>query len=515
MPVAAAPIAHVAPVARPMGPRPTPPERLKVLRQRRRRRRTLIAGTFLTTVCTFVTGVGYLYVQSRLDQIQRISLGNLTAEDSGAPMNLLLVGSDSRAGLDGAEAAGLGKGQVEGQRSDTIMLLHVDPQEGTAAIVSIPRDLYVPIAATGTPDRINAAFALGGADQLIATIQSGLGVTINHYVEVEFSGFKEIVDAIGGVTLYIPYPVRDPVSGLSIDRTGCVAVDGDQGLAWVRSRQTQFFVNGAWQVDGRGDLGRIERQQEFVRRMMKKALAAGLGNPIQLNRLIGVAARDVTFDATLSTDDLSVLGRRFRSLDPEKVALRTLPTSPVNINGKAVLLLQLAQAQPIIDLLNGKAPAQAPPSTVPAGPPVTTGAPSTGLKPADVRIRILNGVGTPGAASKAGTSLTGIGFSVADKGDAPAISPKTMIMYATGQLAKAQLLQSSLVAGAGLKEDASIKAVDVNLVVGADFAGAKAGISSGTSSVPTTVAPTTVAPTTTVAQINPVPLPKGTSTPPC
>jgi len=532
-----------APMSAPMvtipvgaGSRTPSPARQKVLRKRRRRRRALIACTFLTTICTFVTGVGYVYVHRRLDQIGRLRLASLAGDAPGGVMNVLLVGTDSRSGLDGAEADSFGKAEVPGPRSDTIMILHVDPSAEKAAIVSVPRDLYVPIAGS-TPDRVNTAFALGGADRLISTIQTALGITINHYVQVDFSGFKDIVDAVGGVTLYVPYAVRDTVSGLALNSTGCVSVDGTQALAWVRSRRTEFLVKGTWQPDGRGDLGRIERQQDFVHRMVKTALASGISKPIQLNRLIGVGARDVTLDSALSTRDISGLGQRFSSLDPDKVVLRTLPTKPIDTAGKAVLSLQVAEAQPILDLLNGKVsvevtttvPAAAVTTTTAKGAttttvrgatttstitttaPLTTGStPGAAPKPADVRVRVLNGVGSPGVATKAATGLTNLGYTVADKGDAPAIAPKTTIMYATGQLAKAQLLQGSLVTSAVLKEDASLKAVDVNLVLGGDFTGVKAGISSGTA------ASTTAAPSTTlVPQITSVPLPKASATPPC
>ena len=497
---------RAAPVAAPAGRRPPAShERAKVLRQRRRRRRLLIAFTGFTAFCTFFVGLGYVYVQRRLAQITRLDLPAL-AQDSGPVMNVLLVGSDSRANVGASEAKGFGQDVVTGQRSDTIMLLHVDPGEQRAAIVSIPRDLYVPIANTNFSDRVNAAFALGGPDQLVATVQRTLGVTIHHYVQVDFSGFKDIVDTVGGVTMYVPYPVRDSGSGLDLGRAGCWELDGNKGLSWVRSRQMEFLINGTWQADGRGDLGRIERQQDFIRRMMKKALSSGISNPLQLNRLIGVGVRDVTFDSALSTKDLTALGRRFSSLDPDRVVLRTLPTDPADIDGKSVLKLQTAQAQPMIDLLNGRAPLDSTPTTV-AGAPTTT-APASGAKPADVKVRILNGVGTAGLAARTATTLTGAGYVVADKGDAPAPAPKTTITYGTGQLAKAQLVQGTLAGPAILKEDATLKSVDVNLLLGADFTGLKPTVGAA--------APTTVAPTTTAApQISPVPLPKGTTVPPC
>ncbi len=516
--VAAAPAETTRTVTMPVARRVVVrPERQRVLRQRRRRRRALVAFTAFTAFCTFFGGLGYVYVQRRLDQIARVKLPALAGDTAGAVMNVLLVGSDSRANLSAADAKGFGQDMVSGQRSDTMMLLHIDPKEQKAAIVSVPRDLYVPIAGTDFSDRVNAAFALGGPDQLVATIQQTLGITINHYVQVDFGGFKDIVDTVGGVTMYVPYPVRDKGSGLDLGRAGCFELDGNKGLSWVRSRNMEFLINGSWQADGRGDLGRIERQQDFIRRMMKKALSAGVGNPLQLNRLIGVGVRDVTFDSELSTKDITSLGRRFSSLDPDRVVLRTLPTDPADIEGKAVLKLQTAQAQPMIDLLNGLGPVD-----VPAAGPTTTAPPTTGttpassVKPADVRLRVLNGVGTAGAAAKAATTLTSAGYVVADKGDAPALAPKTTITYGTGKLARAELVQSTLLTPAILREDPTLKSVDATLLLGADFTGLKPVVTAG-GAVPTTLAPiTTLAPTTTVAQqINPVPLPKGTVVPPC
>ncbi|MGI8984869.1 MAG: LCP family protein, partial [Acidimicrobiales bacterium] len=501
---AAKPAATAAP--RPAGPvvRPVSPDRAKVLRQRRRRRRLLIAFTGFTAFCTFSVGMGYVYVQRKLDQITRLELPALAGDVAGSVMNVLLVGSDSRDNLTGKDAIGFGQGVVTGQRSDTMMVLHIDPAAQKAAIVSVPRDLYVPISGTDFSDRVNAAFALGGPDQLIATVQQALGITINHYVQVDFTGFRDIVETVGGVTMYIPYQARDSVIGLTLP-AGCKDLDGQQGLSWVRSRNMEFLIDGTWQADGRGDLGRIERQQDFIRRMIKKALSSGISTPLTLNRLIGVGVRDVTFDSALSTKDITALARRFSSLDPERVVLRTLPTDPADIDGKSVLKLQSAQAQPMIDLLNGDAPIDGTSTTIAA--PTTTTARASSVDPSEVKVRVLNGVGTAGLAGKTAASFTGAGYVVADKGDAPSLAPKTSITYGTGQKAKAELVGSALAGPSVLREDASLKSVDVTLVIGADFAGLKESVTATTA--------TTAAPTTTMVSINPVPLPTGTTAPPC
>ncbi len=163
-----------APRTAPKVPRPV------LLKQRERRRRFLIGFTMFTAACVFLTGTAYVYILHRIGQIDRVSVPGLVGDEAGQVMNVLLVGSDSRDRLEGAAAAQAGKGQIGGARSDTIMLLHIDPRDQQAAILSIPRDLWVPIAGTEFSDKINASFALGGAPQLIATVQQALGLVVNH-----------------------------------------------------------------------------------------------------------------------------------------------------------------------------------------------------------------------------------------------------------------------------------------------------------------------------------------------
>lgn len=465
----------------------------------------LIGCTLFTAVSVFLTGVAYLYVQYRVGQIERVTVPGLAEDAAGEVMNVLLVGSDSRDRLEGEAAAQAGRGTVRGERSDTIMVLHVDPRRQQAAILSIPRDLYVPIAGTDFSDKINASFALGGAPQLIATIQQALGIGINHYVQVDFVGFKDIVDTVGGVDVYVPTPARDATSGLDIPKGGCVRLDGTQGLAFVRSRDYEVLVGGRWQMDPRADLGRIKRQQEFIRRMIKKALSSGLTNPVQLNRLIGIGVKDVKIDWTLSTKDITTVARRFSNLTPESVALLTLPTGPADVAGLSVEKLLVAEARPVLDRMNGKAHLGWSPDQ---GPPTTVGAPA-GDGPAAVGVRVLNGVGAPGVSAKTAAALQAAGFTVSGTpGDAGSRAVRTAIRYAPAQLARAQVLERYLQAGAVLQEDATLRGADVALVVGSDYSGLRAP----PPAAPTTTAPVT--PTTVDPGVAPVPLPRGTVAPP-
>ena len=366
------------------------------LRHERRRRRLLIAATLVILVGNLVVGSAYTYFQWRLDQIARVPVAGLVPDEPGQVMNVLLVGSDSREGLDGNAAEQAGQGEVTGERSDTIILLHVDPRRQRAGILSIPRDLYVPIAGTDKSDRVNTAFALGGPERLLATVQEGLGIQINHFAEVDFVGFREIVEALGGVGVFVPNPARDTFSGLDLPRTGCVELNGEQALAWVRSRHYEYLTGGRWVEDPRGDLGRIGRQQDFLRRVMKKATRTGITNPLRLNRLIGIGVRNLTVDAAMSTSDIGSLARRFRTVDPDTVDTLVLPTEPKTIGGKQVLVLKQPEAKAAVDRLNGGGPdgsappAAAPPTSArtgaaPAPAPPTTAEPTP--EPADAAPR--------------------------------------------------------------------------------------------------------------------------------
>ena len=436
--------------------------------------RLLKGSIAFLTLCVILAAGGYIYVRHQLGRINRLVIPGL--DEEGDVMNVLLVGSDSRDRVTGDLAETTGKGQVSGSRSDTIMVLHVDPHQKKAAIFSIPRDLYVPIAGTDYSDRVNTSFSLGGAAGLIATVESALGFPINHYVEVDFVGFRDIVNAVSGVKVYFPSPVRDEVAGLFIDEPGCVELDGDAGLAFVRSRNYETYESGEWQTDPTADLGRIQRQQDFIRRMLRKAVSSGLSNPLTLNRLIGIGVRDVTLDAEMSTGDIVRLARRFKSLDADTVDMLTFPTTPEDIGGASVLVLKDEEAQPYIDRLNGIAP----PEESEAG----------SVQPSDIRVRVLNGYGADGVASEASLGLTTAGFNVADRGDADSYNyTTTVIRYAPGAAAKADLLNQFVDGGAVIEQDSSLRTVDVTLVLGSDYTGLVSPTAIGSTVPPTTAAP--------------------------
>ena len=428
----------------------------------------------LVAVAVLLAGTAYAYLRNQLGKINRLDIPELQDDVAGGVMNVLLVGSDSRERTQGdiAEATGKGEAGTEGQRSDTIMVLHIDANRQKAAILSIPRDLWVPIAGTGYRDKINVAFALGGAPQLIETIQEGLGITINHYVEVDFAGFERMVNTLGGVKVYVDAPARDEMTGLDIPEAGCVELDGYQALAFVRSRYYESYENGVWVQDATSDLGRIQRQQDFIRRVMKKAVSQGIANPITLNRMVQIGVDNVTLDRAMSTKDIVTVARRFRSLDPDTVEMFTLPTARAFRGDADVQVLEEGEAQELIDKINGKAPLE-------AGP----------VRTSDVRLRVLNGNGGDGSAAKAAFSLRQAGFVIGstDTGDADSYSYRTTIIrHAPGKQAKGELLRSYLQGGAVLEEDRTLGTVDLALVIGADYTGVRPGPASTPDSSPAT-----------------------------
>jgi len=221
----------------------------------------------LALIFTIAAGLGVaMTARNQADSVARIpDVSAVLSARPGSYVNFLLVGSDTREGSDptSPDYGGIGDtDETSGRRSDTIMVMHVDTRDSSISLTSIPRDLWVKIPGHET-NRINAAYSYGAAT-LVDTVQSSLGIPIHHYIEVNFNSFKAIVAAIDGVDLCFEYPTRDINTGLNIVEPGCFTLDEVQSLAYARSRYYEVFRDGEWDVDGRADLGRIERQQAFV-----------------------------------------------------------------------------------------------------------------------------------------------------------------------------------------------------------------------------------------------------------
>ena len=314
---------------------------------RRGRHRTWGERLVLTLGCVSAlalgasaAGLGYVY--RKYERLPRVELSGVLdeASDSGGPENYLVVGIESAENLEPDDPVRIGRNGAG--KSDTIMILRIDPRERGAKLLSLPRDLWVPIAGTGHSRKINAAVEIGGAPLLIRTIDENFGIDIHHYVQVDFAAFRGLVEAIDGVPIYFPYPARDRKVGLDIRRSGCVTLDPVQALAFVRSRTYEQLIDGEWDVDmSLPDIGRIGRQQAFIRKALSRASERGARNPGTLDRLIDVGLDGITVDQALTAGDLFDLGRRFRSFDPENLETYSLDVavSPDEVNDADILRL--------------------------------------------------------------------------------------------------------------------------------------------------------------------------------
>ena len=234
---------------------------------RRPRRWGRRIGVFLLVLLVLLVGLG-VWVDSRLNRVD--ALADYEGRPAATPgADWLIVGSDSRQGLDEARRRELGTGQAAGRRADTMMLLHIPRGTGKPVLVSLPRDSYVPIPGRGR-NKLNAAYAFGGPQLLARTVEQVTGIRLDRYMEVGFDGFASVVDAVGGVQICPDRAMRDPMAGLNV-KAGCQVVASKQALAYVRTR-----------AGGRGDLDRVERQQEFLGSLIGKSTSPGvLLNPFR------------------------------------------------------------------------------------------------------------------------------------------------------------------------------------------------------------------------------------------
>lgn len=303
----------------------------------------------------------------QVGNVERIEdLDDVLVPVDGPAINYLLIGSDSREGLeaDAGDFATTGDaGDVGGRRSDTIMILRQEEDGNGAAILSLNRDLWVTQADTGNSDRINSAYGRG-AGVLAQTISNEYGIQINHVVDIDFLGFKTIVDTIGGTTLCFDVPVRDLKSGLD-QPAGCHVLGGEQALAYARSRTFQELRDGEWRTDGSADLGRVKRQQLFISATANETLNELQANPFLARDLIDAASGSMRLDPNL--DPLGAAGT-LRKAFGTGLTTFSLPVQDTTIDGKSVLLMiDGPEAQGILDYFRGVGPLPVPPPEEPGG----------------------------------------------------------------------------------------------------------------------------------------------------
>jgi LCP family protein required for cell wall assembly len=451
----------------------------------------LAVGVVLVVVCAGAA-VGVAWGEWKFGQVKTTDL-DLPDVAAGDPANFLVVGSDSREKLDttSPNAGAFLDGASAGRRSDTILIVRVDPESKSAEMLSLPRDLWVPIAGQDGTQRINAAYAKG--EQVLAdTIQQYLGIPINHYVEVDFDGFQQLVNAVGGVPIYFDRAMKDENSGLDVLHPGCVTLDGASALAFARSRHLQYMLHGVYRTDPTGDLGRISRQQKLIKLAISRAVSKGLTNPLTLRRLVDVGVQNITIDKGLSAYDLLQLGRRFADFKSKQLHTYTLPVHPFRTDGGAsVLALDQDWAWPILALFR---PDGAQGGTVRHGP----------LTERDVRVRVLNAASVDKRATNVAGALEASGFGISNIGDAEDIGASdvahSQLLYAPDARLSAVLVGEHLRSGATLKEDDRLDAGEVVLLVGRDFTAVTAARQRSVPGEP----PSTTEPSTTTTTTRPV-----------
>jgi LCP family protein required for cell wall assembly len=293
----------------------------------------------LLLVAVLVAGGAYLWVN--WGNLQRVDLGDALVPATGDTTNYLLVGSDSRAGIN-AETPNVGAigTKVDGRRADTIIVLRVSGSN--AQMMSIPRDLWATDASTKRSSKINGSYN-GGPANLVRTVSSSLGIPINHYVEVNFVSFGGMVDAMGGITIGFPHPAFDKNSGLNIIGSGNITLDGTQALAYVRSRHYVEVIDGKQVPDPTADIGREQRQQQFIRTVLSDVGATR--NPVTLARVVSAATEGMRVDTTLGLGDAWSLARNLSGSDPKTVVL---PTRPVRKGSQDALVLVQPQADAVL-----------------------------------------------------------------------------------------------------------------------------------------------------------------------
>jgi LCP family protein required for cell wall assembly len=454
-------------------------------RPRRSRRRTVtyVLGT-IGLVMALVVGATAGYAWYLNHEIHRIDLHNLTSapvkgEDAGTE-NILMIGSTSRCALTVQNPAyGLCSQGVDGVNSDVVMILHLNPANHTLAILSIPRDLFVPNARSDGANKIDAAL-FQGPDQLIDAIEEDYGIPIQHFVELNFDSFINVVNALGGIKMYFPEPVYDAYSGLNIQTTGCLQLNGTQALQVVRARHVQYKGPGVtgnnpanWPQEAQSDIARIRRDHEFLRVLASAVKSKGLSNPLTDQQLVSSVVSQLTVDSSFSASAMIDLVLGYHDVDVNTAPQLTLPVAvdqfgsytyqggsygdvefPVEPQDHDAVDQFLGLGSGNEDTYSGGA--------LPA--------------PSSVTVSVMNGTGAYNQATDTASSLAALGFKTGTIGDVSPVGQEaeTVVYYSSkspAELAAAQVVANSLSGAVIMADDASQVSAgsQVTVVTGTDF----------------------------------------------
>jgi LCP family protein required for cell wall assembly len=296
--------------------------------------------------------------------------------------NFLITGADNNSCIDpdSPYAPAFGDRSNLGERSDTIMMWRVNPSTSQVAVLSFPRDLFVDIAGTSRRGRINGAYERDNPQKLIDTIYQNFGINTDHFVQVDFCAFRTLVNAVGGVAVPFATPVRDPNTGLNVPVAGCFTFDGDHALAYTRSRKLQYLdPSGEWRQDPTSDLGRISRQQDFLRRTVQRLLSKGAYNPDVAGGLIETLSEYIVADPDLTPRKMLEFAGVLSGVDPTAITTYQINADPRTIQGNAVLVPTLGgdNMQAVLAVFRGQATLGDAPVQVLGTTPDTATTPST------------------------------------------------------------------------------------------------------------------------------------------
>ncbi|HEY6276089.1 MAG TPA: LCP family protein [Streptosporangiaceae bacterium] len=426
------------------------------------------AAIISTVLAVGVSLVAYASVRNLYDGINHETitaqmLGHRPPKLNGST-NILLIGSDSRAGTKGFGSSSV----IQGSRSDTSMVLHIAPDHKHAYVISFPRDSMVPIyscandnqghtgqsAAPGQLEPLNATFSYGGAPCLWKTLEQTTQMHIDHFVEVGFDSFKSIVNDVHGINVCLPFTIRNYQAHLYL-KAGMHKVYGAQALAFVRLREN---------IGDGSDLERIQRQQIFLAAAMQKLKQTNLLGDY---KVLADAAHAVTTDLTLT--QMLGIANSMRGLNPSSVRFISVPVGLYPPDPNKVLWEQ-PQADTLFSAIahdNHILKAARKAGRVKPAPTVS---------PAQVKLEVLNGSGTAGIAGTTANGLSNLGFNVIGTGDANGFGfTKSVIEYSSASQLPAVNTLKKEVAGAKVKQVAGLQASTLSLIVGSKFSGLPSG----------------------------------------
>ena len=341
--------------------------------RRPRRRRTwfqrfFLLVAFLMFCSSTVAAILLAYTSETVGRIPRTAYGtslSAESESNSDPLNFLLIGSDSIANLPEGDYLRRVSGRSSRQLlTDTLIVLRLDPSGATkASALSLPRDLYVPISGYNEMQKINSIVYFTDKPTLVQTIRDVLDIPIHHVVEVDFNGFMRLFETIGGLDVYLEYPLRDKKAQLDIPESGCVTLTPLQALGLVRTRELQAYVENfdgwygpsanAWvRVDGTGDFGRQERQQDFLILALQQAFDSGFRNPLKITEIIQevLGGGFVNLDDRLTPQKAIDLAQQFRNFRPNDLEKYLLPTVYDFADELSIQRIVEVEAEPILDV---------------------------------------------------------------------------------------------------------------------------------------------------------------------